>query len=63
MLYLTGDAACDVEFRTDCNAGLADLTVVVCPSGVYGCTAGADFRAESLGKLIEKIEISLLPTP
>ena len=46
VLYLSGDAAGDVEFGAYGDACLADLSVVVDPSGVDCGSAGSDFGVE-----------------
>lgn len=51
-----GDAACDIEFRADGDAGLTDLPVVVDPSCVDSGAACANLGVELLGELEELVE-------
>ena len=43
MLNLSGDTASDVEFWTNRNTSLTDLTIMVCETSVNSSTAGTYF--------------------
>ena len=59
MLHLTRNATSDVEFGTNCNAGLTNLTLVLGESSVNGCTRCANFAAEEVCEFVENLEILL----
>ena len=59
MLNLTADAAGDVYLWMYGDAGLAYLTVVVNPSGIYGGTRATYFAVKYLCQLEQLVETFL----
>ena len=63
MLDRAGDADSDVEVRADHASGLADLVLVIDPSGVDGRTRGAHRAAESVREIADQREVRRLLQP
>ena len=59
MLDSAADAAGDVDFRADGDAGLANLQVVLAEAGIHSGTAGTYLAMQFLGKLAEQVEALL----
>ena len=57
MLHGAADAAGNVELRTDRDARLADLVIVIDPARVDRGTGSADLAAEGLGELVDELEV------
>ena len=57
MLHLSGYSAGDIQFRTNSNTRLTNLTGMVGITGVHCGTRGSDFAAEYGSKFKQQVEI------
>ena len=57
MLDRTGDTDCEVYVRTNSLTSLSNLKIFRLPAGIYNCTRAAYGAANSLSKVIKKLEV------
>ena len=57
MLDRTGDTDCEVYVRTNSLTSLSNLKIFRLPTGIYNCTRAAYGTANSLSKVIKKLEV------